>query len=104
MDARAHIWLVATAYGGLRGAMPSPCRSLLLRTEPVGDVEPVIIGVQIAVSSENVLRPGAEDPAALLSFWDEAGAAAAVTVGTEFSLLYPSRVVGKGVVKAVLDG
>lgn len=104
VDARAHIWLAPTAEGGLQGAMPSPCRSLLLRTEPGGDAESLVFGVRIAVSSGDSLRPGTEDPAALLWFWATEEAAEAIAVGTSFSLLYPSRVVGNGIVEAVLDG
>jgi hypothetical protein len=102
VHARARIELDEAAAGGLLEPMPSPCRSLLLRVEhDVADEDEVSLGVQITTDSAEPLAPGQSGVPVELHFWSDL-ADVFVVPSTRFTLRYPNRVVGRGVVLDVL--
>jgi hypothetical protein len=67
--ARADIALLATDDGGLKAAMETPCRSLLLHTDAGPGLGRVTVGVSISTSSGEPLTPGKLTTDARLDFW-----------------------------------
>lgn len=100
--AEARISLLPTGSGGLRDALPTGTRSLMLafRSLEAGG-EDVMIGAVIDVAGGSALRPGAEQIAVVLRFWAD-DASVYATPGTRFTLWY-GRAVGEGVVTRVAD-
>lgn len=92
--------LLTSEDGGLTAPMPTPCRSLLLRTDAGPGVGTVSVGVSISTASGEPLRPGASLASALFAFWDDI-AEVYLSQGRQFELCYPNRVVGRGVITSV---
>lgn len=95
MSVRASVLLLPTEEGGLREPMTSPSQSLLMR---LIDSE-TDVGVRVATDSAEPLTPGASAEVTL-TFWDDPPEVQRMTPGTQFTLRYPTRVVGRGRVQA----
>jgi hypothetical protein len=92
--------MLGSEDGGLRTAMNTPSRSLLLRTDAGPDVGTVVLGVLISTAAGDPLAPGARFVNARFDFWVDL-AEIYLGPGQEFELCYPNRVVARGLLTSV---
>ena len=100
IGAFADFALLSAEDGGLRTAMQTPCRSLLLRLDGGGEIGEVVLGVLISRDSGDSLTPGEAVTRARFDFWDDV-AAVYVTPGQAFELCYPIRAVARGTITSL---
>lgn len=98
----AQLELLPTGSGGLRTAMPTGTRSLLLAFPPLEHPnEEVKVGAVIDTVDGSALAPGSAGVPVTVRFWSDEAVIYAVP-GAAFTLWY-GRPVGNGVVTRIVD-